>query len=145
MALKPEVAYFDSSALVKLVVYEPGSDTADALWNDCAVATSSLLSYPEVRAAVAAVRRSGRISPAREAKAEREWEDQWSVIQPIELIDDLSRHAGHLAKLHSLRGADAVHLASALTIGEAGPLFACWDRRLSAAAQAEGLAVVPPT
>jgi hypothetical protein len=38
----------DSSALVKLVVDEVGSDIAAALWNAYDVALSSRLAYPEV-------------------------------------------------------------------------------------------------
>jgi predicted nucleic acid-binding protein len=44
----------------------------------------------------------------------------------------------------ALRGADAIHLASALAVGDAELLMAAWDRRLSTAARAAGLAVTPP-
>ena len=46
--------YFDSSALVKLVVDLVGSDLAAELWDGCDAALSSRLAYPEVRAALAA-------------------------------------------------------------------------------------------
>ena len=45
------LVYFDSSALVKLVLDEIGSDIAATLWNACDVALSSRLAYPEVCAA----------------------------------------------------------------------------------------------
>lgn len=48
------LVYFDSSALVKLVVEEHGSDLAAELWDGCDAALSSRLAYPEVRAALAA-------------------------------------------------------------------------------------------
>jgi uncharacterized protein len=48
------VVYFDSSAFVKLVVEEEGSDLAAALWDGCDAAVSSRLAYPEVCAALAA-------------------------------------------------------------------------------------------
>ena len=47
---------------------------------------------------------------------------------------------------HRLRGADAVHLASALLAREADPAvstMAVFDRRLRTAASAEGLALLP--
>jgi len=44
--------YLDSSAFVKLVVEEDGSDLAAALWDGCDAAVSSRLAYPEVRAAL---------------------------------------------------------------------------------------------
>ena len=40
--------YFDSSAFVKLVVEEEGSDVAAALWDGCDAALSSCLAYAEV-------------------------------------------------------------------------------------------------
>ena len=42
------IVYFDSSAFVKLVVEEEGSDLAAALWDGCDAAVSSRLVYPEV-------------------------------------------------------------------------------------------------
>ena len=50
--------YFDSSALVKLVVEETGSDLAAELWDGCDAAVASRLAYPEVRSALAAARRN---------------------------------------------------------------------------------------
>ncbi len=44
------IVYFDSSAFVKLVVDEDGSELAAALWDGCDAAVSSRLAYPEVRA-----------------------------------------------------------------------------------------------
>ncbi|MCY4493642.1 MAG: type II toxin-antitoxin system VapC family toxin [Acidimicrobiaceae bacterium] len=52
------IVYFDSSALVKLLVEESGSDVAAALWDGCDAAVSSRLSYLEVCAALAAAGRN---------------------------------------------------------------------------------------
>ena len=52
------LVYFDSSALVKLVVDEDGSDLAAELWDGCDAALASRLAYPEVRAALAAACRN---------------------------------------------------------------------------------------
>lgn len=43
------IVYFDSSAFVKLLVEEHGSELAAALWDGCDAAVSSRLGYPEVR------------------------------------------------------------------------------------------------
>ena len=48
------IVYFDSSAFVKPVVDEDGSDLAAAQWDGCDAAVSSRLTYPEVCAALAA-------------------------------------------------------------------------------------------
>ncbi len=43
------IVHFDSSALVKLLVEEDGSDLAATLWDGCDAAVSRRLAYPEVR------------------------------------------------------------------------------------------------
>jgi hypothetical protein len=49
--------------------------------------------------------------------------------------------AVELAVVHSLRGMDAVHLATALLVRHAEPVVVTWDDDLARAARAEGLAV----
>ena len=137
------VVYFDASALVKLVVEEAGSDTAAALWDGCDAAVSSRLSYPEVRAALAAAGRNRDLDSASLTRCEQDWEQFWAAIRPVELTHQVQMAAGGLAKRHSLRGADAVHLASALEIGLPDLVVAVWDRRLHSGALAENLAVAP--
>ena len=56
------VVYFDSSAFVKLLVSEAGSDVAKEVWNGCDAAVSSRLAFPEVCAALAAAARNELIS-----------------------------------------------------------------------------------
>ncbi len=137
------LVYFDSSALVKLVVDEPGTDLASALWDGCDAALSSRLAYPEVRAALAASRRNAELTERELRGAEAAWDEFWAAMRPVELTPAVERHAGRLAGTRAVRGADAVHLASALAIDSPGLLVAVWDRRLHAGAVAEGLAVAP--
>jgi uncharacterized protein len=137
------LVYFDSSAFVKLLVEEPGSDLAADMWDGCDAALSSRLAYPEVCAALAASGRDHDLDQDALAMVEQAWEEYWAATRPVELTALVERHAGQLARLHSLRGADAVHLASALAIGDAELVFAVWDRRLHAGAQAAHLRVAP--
>ena len=104
---------------------------------------SSRLAYPEVRAALAAAGRARRLSPADQAGAEAAWEDYWASTRIVELTERVASHAGDLAREHSLRGADAVHLASLLAVGGVETLFAVWDERLRAGATAAGAQLVP--
>ena len=137
------LVYFDSSALVKLVVDEEGSDVASALWDGCDAALSSRLAHPEVRAALATANRNHDIDDAGFAAAVREWAEFWAAVRPVELTREVELHAGDLAHRHALRGADAVHLASALAIGAQDLIVAAWDRRLHEGAAAEQLRVAP--
>lgn len=137
------IVYFDSSALVKLLVNEDGSDLADALWDGCDAATSSRLAYPEVCWALAAAEINHQLDPEDVRTAQAMWETLWSEVRPVELTASVEQEAGRLARTHSLRGADAVHLASALAVAGPGLVVTAWDRRLRAGASAAGLAVAP--
>ncbi len=137
------LVYFDSSALVKLVVEETGSDLSAELWDGCDAALASRLAYPEVRAALAAAGRNHDLAARELGAAEQSWDRFWAAIRPVELTAAVERQAGQLACVHALRGADAVHLASALAIGDPDLVVAVWDRRLHAGAHAAGARVAP--
>ncbi|CAB4876189.1 unannotated protein [freshwater metagenome] len=137
------IVYFDSSAFVKLLVNEDGTDLAIELWDGCDAAVSSRLAYPEVRAALAAAARSGRIKRGDLALLEQDWEMYWSAVRVVELTPAVARAAGDLCRKHGLRGADGVHLASALELLDADPVIAVWDGRLAVGAAAVGLPVAP--
>lgn len=137
------VVYFDSSALVKLVMSEEGSDLASDVWDGCDAAISSRLAFPEVCAALAAAERNKLITESEYLEAEAVWGMHWVAVRPVELSAEVADGAGKLARALSLRGADAVHLASALTIGLDDLVVAVWDRQLHAASLLAGIRVVP--
>ena len=137
------IVYFDSSAFVKLVIEEDGSDLAASLWDGCDAAVSSRLAYPEVCAALAAAGRDHLLDLADQSLAEAAWEEYWAATRAVELTGPVTAHAGDLASQHALRGADAVHLASLLAVGNAGTLFAVWDQRLRTGARSVGVQVAP--
>jgi uncharacterized protein len=137
------LVYFASSAFVKLLVEEEGSDLAAGLWDGCDAAVASRLAYPEVRAALAAATRNHDLPVHDLDSAEKAWDGYWAATRPVELTAAVEQHAGQLARLHALRGADAVHLASALAIGDPDLVIAVWDRRLHTGAQAAGIRVAP--
>lgn len=137
------VVCFDSSALVKLVVDEAGTDTAARLWDEADAVMASRLAFPEVRAALAAARRAARLDVVSERRACRDWDDFWSATRVIELTSSVAATAAQLAGMLVLGGADAVHLASALAVIDAEPILVAFDARLRTAALATGLVVAP--
>src|ERR1035441_573399 len=137
------LVYFDSSALVKLLAEEEGSDLAADLWDGCDAALASRLAYPDVRAALAASHRNHDLAGHDLDAAERAWYGYWAATRPVELTAAVEQRAGQLAQAHALRGAGAVHLASALAIADPDLVVAVWDRRLHAGAQAAGVRVGP--
>ena len=137
------IVYFDSSAFVKLLINESGSQLAGDLWTGCDAAVASPLAYPEVRAALAAAHRSRRLRSAELERAEVTWERVWAATRPVEMTHVITLHAGQLARDHALSGADAMHLASLLSVGRAETVMAAWDMRLRIGAVAAGVQLVP--
>lgn len=137
------IAYFDASALVKLLVDEDGSDDAAALWDAAHTLVCTRVAYAEVRAALAAAHRDGRLNSPQLRSAKRSWERFWDAMRVIELDPDLDEPSGRLAEAHALSGFDAIHLASALLLGLHDVVVATWDARLWQAASAMGYAMLP--
>jgi len=137
------IAYFDTSALVKLLIDEPGSEQAIAFWNGTEMRFTSRVTYAEVRSALAAAYRDRRLNDAGLRSAKRQWRRYWDALRVVETGVHLDRPAGDLAERHSLGGVDALHVASAAQLRVADMVVATWDRRLHAAAAAEGLATLP--
>ncbi|HET7386012.1 MAG TPA: type II toxin-antitoxin system VapC family toxin [Nocardioidaceae bacterium] len=137
------IVYFDSSAFVKLVVEEEGSDTAATLWDACDAAVSSRLAYVEVHAALAAAGRDHGLDTDAQRQAEAACEVYWAATRPVELTEPIAVHAGKVAAEYALRGADAIHLASALAVGGEELLFAAWDQRLRSGVEAAGMRLAP--
>lgn len=137
------VAYFDSSALVKLVIDEHGSEQAAQLWDGADAVLTSRVAHPEVRAALAAAQRGGRLSAQAHRQSKADWEELHQALRLVEVTPQLETDAADLAEQHALSGFDAIHLASALTIAMTPVVVATWDARLHQAAQAVGLATLP--
>jgi len=120
--------YLDSSAIVKLVVAEPGSAALRTFLRRHGERVSSALAIVEV---VRAVRRQGKPAADRAAK----------VLARIRLlsIDHALLQQASLLDLVVLRSLDAIHLASARALGDDLDCVITYDRRMSEAAVALGL------
>ena len=127
------VAYLDASAFVKLVKDEPASSELNAALDAWPRTCSSALL--EVEGPRAARRTNPLAYDAARALL--------GGLQLIEIDADIRRAAAALTA-PGLRSLDAIHLATALSLGErCGTVFA-YDERLVAAARAHGLSVTAP-
>lgn len=115
---------------------------ASQLWETRHPAASSILAYPEGRAALAAAQRGGRLTAAAHAKAVEDFEAIQDELLLVGVDAALAREAGDLAEQLGLRGYDAVHLASALALGEPTTVVT-WDEELGRAAADSGCAIAP--
>jgi predicted nucleic acid-binding protein len=134
--------YLDTSSLVKLYVAEPGTDSVRQLVNEASIVATSLIAYPETRAALARRRRERALSPAAFMTAKRTFEADWPRYLTIEASASLCREAGEFAERYRLRGYDSVHLASFAQVArQAGPRqtrFSSFDGGLNRAARSLG-------
>lgn len=134
------IAYFDTSAIVPLLITEPGSARAAQLWDVADRVVSARLVYPEGRAALAQAHRLGRLTARQLRAAVDELDARYAELYFVEVDDLLARRAGEFAEAHGLRGYDAVHLAAADRLRESELVVVAGDNALLAAATAEGLA-----
>lgn len=128
------VAYVDSTALVKLVVLEAESDALSAEIAGCTLASSAMARVEVIRAV--GILTAG--DPAAATEAER----LLASISLAAVSDGVLDRAARLASA-TLRPLDAIHVASALTVG--AWTMVTYDRRLASAARAVGLRVLAPT
>lgn len=129
------LVYLDSSALVKLVVREEGTDALRAWLPSHPEVVSTALAVVEVRRAI------GRVS-ARRSLADR----ARLVLDGVALlaVDIAVLESAAGLKPPELRTLDAIHVASALSLGAELLAFVTYDERQAGAAKRAGLPVLTP-
>lgn len=134
--------YLDASSLLKLYLAEEHSSSVRDLVATSSSVTSSLVAYAECRAGLGRAYALRRIEEPDLDRFVAAFESDWSAYTPIPVTEPLVRLAGELAEQYVLRGFDAIHLASAVTLQREldEPItFSAFDERLSRSALAEGL------
>lgn len=134
--------YLDTSALIKRFVTERGSALVQKLLSDSEPIATAKIAYAEVYAGLTRKKREGHLSERNYDLACRQFEKDWQAYIHVELQDDVLTLARDLIRQLPLRGFDAVHLASALTLKTAlgeEVTFAAADERLLRAAAATSL------
>ena len=132
--------YFDTSALVKVVIQEAGSVTSAQAWQAADAVVCSRLAHVESRAALAMAARLGRLSPEQAAGARATLTRHWDNVTVLEVTEPIVDLAGDLAETDALRGFDAVHLASA--VRAAVDILVTADRDMLHAARRHGIRVI---
>ncbi len=150
------IVYIHSSAIVALYATEEHRDEVLRAVQEAEVVTSSLLCYPETRAAFARKEREGKFSGAQHDRATADFEADLSAYVLEDVTPEIVAHAAELARPHRLKAYDAVHLATALaargvleeayrqTYGqEPEVMFLTYDDTLREAARRLGLTTRP--
>lgn len=144
--------YLETSALVKLYVYEVGTERLLGLTASDAGHRFAILSLSQVefRAAIRRRQRSREISgPQADELIESFQQHSEGKFLIQSFSDSLLDVALALLDGYPLRGYDAMQLAGYLMLrsisGTEEPTFVCADKALLAAARNEGCAVFDPT
>jgi uncharacterized protein len=143
--------FFDTSALVKFYIREPGTDQlvrlAEGADHNFVVLS---LTQVEFRSAIRKRERMREIDANLATELIGLFEDHFQTLFDIQPIGPaIYSSAKLLVDRYALRAYDAVQLAGCLelkkSVGEQAPTFVCADRDLLKAAESEGLDVLNPT
>ena len=140
------MSYWDTSALMPLFVDEATSAAMQALHGEDPEPATSWLTVVECWSTAARLVREGRVTESGAEEARAVIATWAGTALEITLTEGLRVLAGRLLRRLPLRAGDAIHLAAALVWAKDEPRgrsFICLDRRLRAAAAAEGFRVLP--
>lgn len=106
------------------------------------VATSTV-AYAEARAALARKEREDELDRGQHLRAVEALDAEWRGFARIPVSNLVAYRAGEMAERYALRGFDAIHLASAVWLGERfdGLRFLAFDDRLVEAARGASVLV----
>ena len=137
--------FWDTSALVPLLVHEAATKAVRAHLAADAVVLVAWTTPVECASAIARAEHEGLLTPAEAAVAFVRLDElatHWREVEPSNDVRDIARR---LLRVHRLRAADAVQLASATLAAERRPAslsIVTLDDRLSAAAGKEGFVTI---
>ena len=136
------ILYLDTSSLVKLYLPEADSEKIKTLVVDSTSVVTSRIACPEFYSALTRRHNCNEITRRDYERLCTAFTDDWGRMYALD-FDEIE--AGRLVCKHGLRGADAIHLASAMQLAKSGELleivFSSADRKLNEAAKAEGFAL----
>jgi uncharacterized protein len=132
--------FFDTSALAKRYVEEPGSEHVRAICAQADALGVSVLVVPELISTLCRLVREGRLSADDYQSLKSAVKADLSDADLCDLSQGAFRQALRCLESYPLRALDALHVGSALVYQP--DLFVSADRRQAEAAGGEGLAVV---
>jgi uncharacterized protein len=138
--------FWDSSALVPLIVAQAASPQADAWLAEDAEITVWTLTSVELASAVMRLLREGGLNDAESNTAETRIDELMQSCHAIIDVDAVKAQSRRLLRLHALSAADAMQLGAAWEWAggrSSGRVVHTLDGRLALAARREGFRVVP--
>lgn len=142
--------YLDASAWVKRYYLETGTSWLQALFDAVPTVACASPGLVEVMATLARKHKAEEIDSVTFEQKAQELEEDWESFVQIRFATELVHRAKEVAKQQALRGADAIHLASALLLEsrfvetDNRLIFVASDHELKKAALSSGLEVIDP-
>ncbi len=148
--------YLDSSALIKHYVQEIGSDRVHQKLRDEEKASrpafTSVLTFAEIEAALSRRAKDHSLVQSEYVRVRTKFESDWVLgLSPIDLGPGVLAIIPGIVDQFALKGADVVHLASAIWLRDTAGLnvkqavyFLCSDKKLAKAAAKSHLEVFNP-
>lgn len=139
--------FWDSSAIVPLLVAEPASGAAFAEVEQDGEIVVWWATQVECVSAVARLEREARLDVAGTVKAIERLDELVRAWQEVQPVDRIRQTARRLLRVHGLRAADAFQLSAAISASEDRPSslpIVTLDDRVAQAAEREGFKVVFP-
>jgi hypothetical protein len=141
------VKFWDTSALVPLLVDEPATSAVQRLYRADPSVVVAWTTLVECGSAIARAERDGGLNAAQAGAAFARLDElarSWREVEPLHDLRDIARR---LLRVHPLRAADAIQLAAATLAAERRPAaltVVTLDDRLELAAAREGFPVTVP-
>lgn len=136
--------YLDTSALAKLYLMEEGSGKIKDIVENAEIVFSSVIALPEMFSALTQSRRANRLTQSEYQSIVSAFKRDWNRIYQIPVSVSVAQSAGKFAVKHSIRGMDAIHIASACLIQSESKgkiSFCSADKEQCAAARKENFLV----
>jgi len=141
------VRFWDTSAVVPLLVEETATAPVQKAYREDSTLVVAWTTMVECASAIARAERDGSLTQAQATAAFARLDElgrTWLEAEPTADVRDVARR---LLRVHPIRAADAIQLASATLAAERRPsslVVVTLDQRLEAAALREGFSVFVP-
>ena len=139
--------YLDTSALIKRFVLERGRDWVLRVTDGTQDVATATIAYVEIYSGLTRQKNRHFLTLRQYIAFCDRFEADWVSYRHVHLTSEILQFGRDLIRRHGLRGADSIHLASALELRRAlgeHVLFVAADGRLLGAAAAEGLETLNP-
>lgn len=141
------ILYLDTSAYLKIFINELESAVVRTALGTATSVFTHLITYTEMRAALAKAYRMGRVDNITLEQYKRDLAADWQQLEVVMPTEEMIRRAGDLAEHFGLRGYDSIHLAVAEAVFRLidSPdifRFAVFDNALMTAATMLGIPIL---